>query len=1206
MRVSMWLYADLTALVKAGWKCTTVTVAVTSSGAWTRYKDKSLPQQYWMDQVKCTSKEASLWDCPYVHINTKSCDQGSFIAVECSGSVTLSLNLNGQRDKCAGVVEFSTPSGTVGVCRDKWDEKLAKKICQELSCGDHAVIPKPGIFKRQQSKQNVVLQCVGNEKYSWQCIEWSKGSDCKEPASVICTNHKKFRLQGGSNVCSGLVEEYNFKENSWDRKQTDKMSPDVICTQMNCGSTGNFTNVNGSNILTCSGSVKLHNFTNKCYGDVSIDVNGTNYGVCYSNPTHEMGKVVCRELGCGEVLHVEQVSSSYKFLLSNIDCKGDEEALWHCLASREETQCFGTKVICAGSLDVRLSDGLGDGRCSGRVEVQWEGSWRSIGSDWTAMNADVVCQHLSCGTSDEMPGELFIEGSELQLGWLSNVRCTSSSAKLHECFNNIQLRSPHQNEKSREIICKKEEVMFFEGDSPCKGRVLIKSFDAEARYLPAKPAGGKTTKTQDICKTMGCGSLVSSIPSEQDITHANVTCSGSVSVTLQEKCWGMVNVCRGNCGGVCQDTWTEGDSQKICENLGCGNSIKFQLTHTGNVNYYSVYCQNQQNMSMCNFIPIKDHTCKTPAQVVCTESVKARLEDPRDKCAGNVLLFYAGKWTPVCHNSLDANLENAICEELVCGKSKSGKNDRISRSQIQGLSGINCKKTDNSVSKCDFNKVSKQDCTAGYLKCTEWERLLLYNKEGECSGPVYGLRGGKTQLVSEEGWGREEGQKLCEYLQCGNYISHSAISKNTEEWWKKTYNCSGKTHIWDCESNDQPTSQQQLSITCDRKPPNIMLSNNCTGKVLIEKEHVCESQWDGRMSDSLCDSLKCGKSISHWGENSETKIAWHFSCTDKETSMWQCGSKQDSCTNILSVACEGSVEFSTTEKCGGKLGIKYKERWEYVCGNINPTDTKKVCEALNCNNSQKLLDELTMATEKMVTIKCPQKHYKLSQCVQQKGQCSGEDATIECDGYVPKESNSSVSLILGLLGGVLGLLILFLMWINRKRLLLVLRKYRNKNGKDMNTDVKEMDKMDREDGGASEHKASFSDHDEYEDVDSFMDKSGEEEDDYRKRGSSGTEYDDIEGQDNDISPSKTHHDEDFNLPLLPKRPENILDQDTYEVEIEKQDDYDDVVSVEDGANENAGTTGRQAHLDVDSDAGPGANADAMLVTAEVEVHAQPE
>ncbi len=103
----------------------------------------------------------------------------------------------------------------------------------------------------------------------------------------------------------------------------------------------------------------------------------------------------------------------------------------------------------AGSLKVRLSDGLGN--CSGRVEVQWEGSWKPIGSETSTMNSDVVCQHLKCGTSIQTNRNLFIEGKQQQ--WLWNVRCKSSSAKLHECFDNPDLRPPRQNEKDIEIIC---------------------------------------------------------------------------------------------------------------------------------------------------------------------------------------------------------------------------------------------------------------------------------------------------------------------------------------------------------------------------------------------------------------------------------------------------------------------------------------------------------------------------------------------------------------------------------------------------------------------------------------------------------------------------------------------------------------------------------------------------------------------------------
>lgn len=67
------------------------------------------------------------------------------------------------------------------------------------------------------------------------------------------------------------------------------------------------------------------------------------------------------------------------------------------------------------------------------------------------------------------------------------------------------------------------------------------------------------------------------------------------------------------------------------------------------------------------------------------------------------------------------------------------------------------------------------------------------------------------------------------------------------------------------------------------------------------------------------------------------------------------------------------------------------------------------------------------------------------------------------------------------------------------------------------------------------------------------------------------------------------------------------DQDTYEVEIENKEDYDDVMPVE-----NAGMADTQALVDVavdadtGSEAGTGVNADAVVVTTEVEVHAEEE
>lgn len=99
-----------------------------------------------------------------------------------------------------------------------------------------------------------------------------------------------------------------------------------------------------------SDNVKLRNFTSACFGAVNVAVNGVDLGVCYSDAlSRNLGKVVCRELKCGEVLDVKQHEQIGNGWLSNVECQGDEESLWHCPAKHQNIGCHSTKVICSGT-----------------------------------------------------------------------------------------------------------------------------------------------------------------------------------------------------------------------------------------------------------------------------------------------------------------------------------------------------------------------------------------------------------------------------------------------------------------------------------------------------------------------------------------------------------------------------------------------------------------------------------------------------------------------------------------------------------------------------------------------------------------------------------------------------------------------------------------------------------------------------------------
>ncbi|XP_078528897.1 CD5 antigen-like [Lissotriton helveticus] len=300
-----------------------------------------------------------------------------------AGFDTADVRLTGSKAPCAGIVQVRLIRSWKRVCDSQWDMKDAAVVCKELSCGVPNSVPPASAFGAQKNDPVEIsdVQCKGDENSLLQCPYSTKTQDfCYDGryAAVNCTGPDEVRLVNGTSVCSGRVE---VKHNGvWG----------TVC-------------------------------------DDSWDLNDAS--------------VVCRQLGCISVKEYEYNPtfgrSSLPVRMSNLQCKGDEAALWKCPQQGWEHNTCPTGrdagVTCTGVVDeIRLVN-AGD-ECSGRVEIRHGKRWGTVcDNHWDLKDAEVVCRHLGCGSALRAPGNNGVFGAGWYPVWLSRVRCTGAEASFFDC-----------------------------------------------------------------------------------------------------------------------------------------------------------------------------------------------------------------------------------------------------------------------------------------------------------------------------------------------------------------------------------------------------------------------------------------------------------------------------------------------------------------------------------------------------------------------------------------------------------------------------------------------------------------------------------------------------------------------------------------------------------------------------------------------------
>ncbi|XP_055788854.1 antigen WC1.1 [Salvelinus fontinalis] len=1183
----------------------------------------------WMNEVKCNGNEEYLWNCMFPGWNISSYNKDTVKKITCSDKIQLYVeSLTGSR--CAGTLKYKITSmepNKVGYfCNPNWDKKQADLVCEHLKCGQSKGLPAAGMFSQIENLDDFkTIQCsnVEHQKHIWQCIT-KPNVMCTGPVSVICSDHHNFRLQGGSNVCSGQLEveedEGVWKPVCQSQYKLNK-SRDDLCSHMRCGKSHSQENLvcdSSKNIsLDCTDKVNISLLkddqsqnVNHCFGSVHFNRSGTLEAVCSTSWDEKDGRVVCRELGCGEVVSVSSGSKLQKGgMHDHVDCKDSEASLWHCLAKHYNTatSCRKASVICSGSVKVRLSDG--PGRCAGRVEIQHEGVWKSVRkSNWNDQNSRVICNQLICGDA-LADTDSFIQGTSQVLN--NEVTCTSDSKSISNCIKPTNKRQ--QQDKNKMLICQEHAVVFLMGD--CSGKVGIEQA-GKTYWLSGSNATFDHQTAMVVCQQMDCGnatsftfestsgttdlwkysynclereeSLFDCEQSERLSNHSivvSVVCSGSKKVSLkvdtkdEGKCWGKVDVClNGVCGGVCEDAWTDNNSDMLCKDLDCGSAI-YPLSYLrksqsalDKITISSVHSTQQTtNISQCNMVKNVDQSyCKDkPAYVVCSGSVKAKLMEHRERCSGNVQMFYQGNWHPVCETALkNKDVQNTICREQGCGHGVKpllffGPSSANSGAVVSGLT---CSANSNSSAECTA-KTNSQQCRLGGLQCSEWRRMVLKLGKGACEGYVFVYSEADSRPVSSDGWTETESKVLCKDLGCGAYIKHAVKEKaDYDLLWGKKYSCEGVTKsIWDCELNDRPSQNQSIYLQCqDDLTASLGETGNCYGQVRLNNLPVCYDNWDDSHSKIACQEKHCSNSISFEKINRGSGGDAHFvSCIGSESNLGQCKTKRGKCgSGLVSVSCAGGVKFNSTQKCGGKIKILYRGTWESVClPNMVSHGGDLLCEELGCGYPQPLLREQIEQSEEEkegeiileTSLDCSEENHNLQNCVIKKNECK-KPGVIYCKGYPIKVPIPPIpiNLYVGLSLGLLSLVMVVALCLFLRRRFVTRFKSRFSMRKESAFESGDYDDVET---NGSELFGPM----EMRDLKCHESESGGDKENGRRSAASSLSYDDIT-EEVPAQPLSSRED-GTSSPGPGAGPSATHEHVTYEVEEDQQESYDDVVSM---------------------------------------------
>ncbi|NWT39723.1 C163A protein, partial [Chroicocephalus maculipennis] len=541
----------------------------------------------------------------------------------------------------------------------------------------------------------------------------------------------------------------------------------------------------------------------RCAGRVEVKHNGEWGSVCVYDFDWEASwaTVVCRQLGCGRVTRASAYApfgeATGRIWLQPF-CRGNEKKLQDCPHFGWGQHFCDHKrdvgVTCADAVELRLA--AGGGPCAGRVEVKLQGRWGSVGDDqWDMEDAEVVCQHLGCGSAAGAHSASGSFGNGEGPVSLAVVDCHGDEATFWDC--QIRGWGPYA------------ALHDFDTAVTCQGR-------SRATVGTRGSAGTSLTVTPALLPA-GFARLVG----------GDGACAGRLEVR-HGRAW----------VSVCEDAVDMEAARVVCRELGCGQALAVPGTGrfeagTGLFWEGGFSCTGTEPLlATCARRPAHGQGCAGHASIICSSYTGFRLAGDSSGCAGRVEVEVGGTWGSLCATGWDLPDAHVLCRHLGCGPSAAivppggsfGGGDGPLRPDAFGCGGI-----ERHPGECPTAVLGEPACPPGHaaaVNCsvtregpggagspsghpipvlavpTGSRRVRLAGGPGRCAGRVEVYVEGTWATVCQENWDLPDATVVCRQLGCGTALAAPGSARfgpGTGPLWPEAGGCAGtEASLWDC------------------------------------------------------------------------------------------------------------------------------------------------------------------------------------------------------------------------------------------------------------------------------------------------------------------------------------------------------------------------------------------------------------------------